>query len=144
MTEFELEDEVVSILLNSELFEVDDSGKKFILGDVFKLGTRTEIQNEDIVVEILSIDSEQFQTALVSVRVYVDDLNIGSPIPVPNISRLSELTRKFEDVFKTRNSAYSITTSKYRMRLESIKRERKEELRQHCVNCMFNFSIRNF
>lgn len=167
MTEFDLEDLLIDILLHSILFEpkvnsdgtIEDGtgafkdtdgvvlaskGTLFLSGEVYKNGTRTVINDEDIVVEVLSIDDEQFQNAIVSVRTYVNDIKIGSPEPVPNISRLDEISKQFEKVFKTRSSSYALTTPKFRMKVNSIKRERKAALGQHCVNCLFEFVIRNF
>lgn len=167
MTEFDLEDLLIDILLHSILFETKvnpdgtledgtlafkdtdgvtlaSKGTLFLSGEVYKNGTRTVINDEDIVVEVLSIDDEQFQNAIVSVRTYVNDIKIGSPEPVPNISRLDEISKQFEKVFKTRSSSYALTTQEFRMKVNSIKRERKADLGQHCVNCLFEFVIRNF
>lgn len=175
MTEFDLEDLLIDILLHSILFETKvnpdgtledgtlafndkngilfkdtdgvtlaNKGTLFLSGEVYKNGTRTVINDEDIVVEVLSIDDEQFQNAIVSVRTYVNDIKIGSPEPVPNISRLDEISKQFEKVFKTRSSSYALTTQEFRMKVNSIKRERKADLGQHCVNCLFEFVIRNF
>ena len=140
MNEFEVEELIISILMSSVLLGGEEA---FLEGEVYKNGTRSEIRNEDVIVEVLSIDDEQFQNAIVSVRTYVDDLNIGSPKLVPNTSRLKEIADKYEELFKTKNSSYALTTNKFRMKLDSIKRERKADIGQHCVNCLFNLVIIN-
>lgn len=148
MTEFDLEDEVIGILLNSGLYGIVkpngtfNKTDAFLAGEPYKAGTRSVINNEDTVVEVLSLDDEQFQSAEVSVRTYVNDLE-GSPTKIPNIPRLQQIAEKFEELFKTRGSSYALTTSKFRTRVSSIKRERREQLNQHCVNCIFNFVIIN-
>jgi hypothetical protein len=148
MTEFDIEDAVMGILVNSGLYGTlnqdgtFDKKNAYLAGEPYKLGTRSVINNEDTVIEVLSLDDEQFQNAEVSVRTYVDDLE-GSPIKVPNIMRLQQISQKFEELFQTRGSSYALTTSKFRTRVSSIKRERREQLNQHCVNCIFNFVIIN-
>lgn len=144
MNEFELEDLLISILSSSELFTGKEGEKAFLEGSIYKNGTRTDIKNEDVIVEVLSIDDKQFQNAVVSVRTYVNDLNVGSPKLVPNTARLKQISIKFEEVFKSRGSSYALTTEKFRMRLDSVRRERKADLNQHCVNCLFNLVILNF
>lgn len=140
MNEFELEETLISLVLSSDLF----SGEiPFLKGEVYKKGTRNVIRNEDAIVEVLSIDDRQFQSASASIKIYIDDLNIGSPKLVPNVKRLSEVASKAEQAFRTDGSSFSVTTSKFRMRVSSIRRERKEELNQHCVNCLFELIIIN-
>ena len=140
MNEFELEEALISLVLSSDLF----SGEiPFLKGEVYKKGTRSVIRNEDVQVEVLSIDDRQFQNATASIKIYVDDLNIGSPKLVPNVKRLSEVAARAEQAFRTECSSFSVTTPKFRARVSSIKRERKEELNQHCVNCLFEFVIIN-
>ena len=140
MTEFDLENLMVDILMSSDLYKKESP---FFSGKVYKCGTRTSINDEDAVVEVLSLDDKQFQNALVSVKIYINDINMGSPNLVPDVGRLQRATEKVESVFKTRNSSYALTTAKFRMRLESAKRERKEELKQHCINCIFQFVTLN-
>lgn len=145
MNEFELEDFIVDFLLSSELFKTTEEDEiPFLKGNIFKSGTRTSIGDEDVLVEVLSIDDAQFQSATVSVKIYVDDLNVGSPKLVPNTSRLKQISSKFEETFKSKGTSYCLTTDKLRMKLYSIKRERKSDLKQHCVNCLFNLVIINF
>lgn len=144
MNESELEDLLIDIISSSELFKSEKGEKPFLEGEIYKSGTRTSIKNEDVIIEVLSIDDEQFQNAIVSVRTYVNDLNIGSPKLVPDTGRLKQISCKFEEVFKSRNSSYALTTPKFRMKLNSVKRERKSDLNQHCVNCLFNLVIINF
>lgn len=141
MTEFELEDQVIEVLLN--FFSLPDNAG-FLSGEVYKSGTRTLIEDEDVVVEVLSIDDEQWQTGLVSVKTYVNDLNVGSPTSIPNTSRLGEISKKFEEMLKTKGSSYALTTEQFRVKVNSIRRERKKDLNQHCVNCMLEFTICNF
>ena len=142
MTEPEIEEALIGLILSANIVS-DKKEDAFLQGEIYKYGTRCAIKNEDVIVEVLSIDDKQFQNATVSVRTYVDDVNIGSPKLVPNTERLKQITLKFEEVFKSKNSSYALTTTEFRMRLNSAKRERREDLNQHCVNCLFDLVIIN-
>lgn len=142
MTEPEIEEALIGLILSANIVS-DKKEDAFLQGEIYKYGTRCAIKNEDVIVEVLSIDDRQFQNATVSVRTYVDDVNIGSPKLVPNTERLKQITLKFEEVFKSKKSSYAHTTSEFRMRLNSAKRESREDLNQHCVNCLFDLVIIN-
>ena len=142
MTEPEIEETLIELILASGIIGKDKE-PAFLQGEIYKFGTRCSIKNEDVIVEVLSIDDKQFQNATVSVRTYVDDMNIGSPKLVPNTERLKQITLKFEEVFKSTSGSYALTTGEFRMRLNSAKRERREDLNQHCVNCIFDLVIIN-
>lgn len=127
--------DVIALLRNTDLITDKDSK---IGGKIYRAGTRPKDSTaEDCVVIFTTADAEQFQSGVVTLNIYVPDLQIGSDgVRVVDSARCEAL----EALAQASVDSITAAASNYKFKLrDAIHTQRDEDINQSFVVVRLGF-----
>lgn len=111
-------------------------------GTLYLEGCRPhDSQKEDAVVGVSTATADQVQEGRARLRIYVQDIDVGTGNNVPNKGRLAELAKLSEEAIQALNSADSDYWFELRNAPHTIE---VPGANQHFVNIEFEFKLKTF
>ncbi len=126
--------------LLSVLFESKQNGKININGNIY-IDKKPSSENEDIVINSVTMNSDFFQMGIFNVNCYVPDLEINAGGKVqfmPNKTRLKQVTEEVYKVIKD----FSVSQL-YRAYVDEIRQEQEIEENTHFMNFRIILNAKN-
>ena len=129
LTGSEIEQDIYNLLKGSSI-------ETIISGSVYKSGLRPINSNlEDAIVTFLAGISNQIQTGVVNLNIYVPDIILNGQ-NVKNTARIETIEAEIKTWFET------LVNIKYEIKLDStIKVFEEPDIQQHFINTRLNFKL---